>query len=272
MRIRILSDLHLEFGPVELPEVEADVVVLAGDVHKGMRGLGWARERFGETPVVYVLGNHEYYGEALPRLREKLEHEAAGSSIHLLENRAVEIGGVSFFGCTLWTDLELHGDVRLAEIEANARMTDFRAIRVSPKYRRLRPADTAVLHRASRRWLAAALASTSPGPRVVVTHHAPSARSLDPRTGWQLVSAAYGSHLDDLVAASGAALWIHGHTHHAVDHRIGETRVLSNPRGYRDETVKGFDAGLVVEVARARGAVDGLRPARAEQDDSIGDS
>ncbi len=108
MRLWILSDLHLEFGPVELPRVEADVVVLAGDVHKGRRGLAWARERFAATPVVYVLGNHEYYGEALPRLREKLEGEAAGSSVHLLENRAVEIGGVTFLGCTLWTDFELH--------------------------------------------------------------------------------------------------------------------------------------------------------------------
>lgn len=248
MRLWILSDLHLEFGPVELPPVEADLIVLAGDVHRGRRGLAWARERFATTPAVYVLGNHEYYGEALPRLREKVEAEAAGSSVHLLENRAVEIDGVTFLGCTLWTDFDLHGNARLAQIEAGVQMTDYRAIRVSPRYRRLRPADTAVLHAASRRWLEKALGTAPAGPRVIITHHAPSALSLAPDTAHLPVSAAYGSHLDSLVEASGAALWVHGHTHYPVDYRIGGTRVLSNPRGYPDEAVKGFDPGLVVEL------------------------
>ena len=254
MRLWILSDLHLEFGPLVLPDVRADIVVLAGDVHKGRRGLDWIRARFPDTPVVYVLGNHEYYGEAMPRLREKLEREAADTNVHLLENRAVTLGGVEFLGSTLWTDFLLHGDRRHAEIEANVRMSDYRAIRMSPEFRRLRPADTAARHGASRRWLEQALAEAPAGPRVVVTHHAPSARSLDPRSAWQLVSAAYASHLDELVAGSRAALWVHGHTHFPVDYRVGETRVLSNPRGYPDEAVKAFDAGLVVEIPAERPA------------------
>jgi predicted phosphodiesterase len=92
------------------------------------------------------------------------------------------------------------------------------------------------------------LATLIDRPHVVVTHHAPSARSLAPATAHLPVSAAYGSHLDGLVEASGAALWVHGHTHHPVDYKIGATRVLSNPRGYPGEPVEGFDAGLVVEV------------------------
>jgi hypothetical protein len=60
MRISILSDLHLEFGPFTLPEVEADAVVLAGDVHVGVKGIAWCREQFPDTPVIYVPGNHEY--------------------------------------------------------------------------------------------------------------------------------------------------------------------------------------------------------------------
>jgi len=58
MRIHILSDLHLEFGDFDPPRTDADVVVLAGDIHVGTRGVAWARERFHPTPV---LGNHEYY-------------------------------------------------------------------------------------------------------------------------------------------------------------------------------------------------------------------
>lgn len=99
----------------------------------------------------------------------------------------------------------------------------------------------------SRGWLARCFAEGS-GKRVVLTHHAPSARSLAADRRDNLISAAYASHSDELVEASQAALWIHGHTHHAVDYTIGTTRVVSNPRGYTDEPVAGFRADLVVTV------------------------
>lgn len=53
------------------------------------------------------------------------------------------------------------------------------------------------------------------------------------------LSAAYASALDGVVASSGAAYWIHGHTHYNVRYRHGETCVLSNQRGYPDEPVEG---------------------------------
>jgi len=37
MKIRVLSDLHLEFRDWVPPESDADVVVLAGDIHVGVR-------------------------------------------------------------------------------------------------------------------------------------------------------------------------------------------------------------------------------------------
>ena len=54
MRIRVLSDLHREFGTVDLPDVAADVVVLAGDVDRGIKGVMWARQAFHGIPVLYV--------------------------------------------------------------------------------------------------------------------------------------------------------------------------------------------------------------------------
>lgn len=62
-------------------------------------------------------------------------------------------------------------------------------------------------------------------------------------------AAAYASNLDDMVAGSGAALWVHGHTHHCVDYRLGGTRVVSYQRGYPNEPVGGFKPGLVVELS-----------------------
>jgi Icc-related predicted phosphoesterase len=248
MRIRILSDLHLEFGSFTLPEVQADAVILAGDVHVGVKGIAWCREQFPDTPVIYVPGNHEYYGGAMPRLTGKLREAAAGSLISVLENNAVEIAGVTFLGATLWTDFRLLGDPLLASREAGQVMNDYRRIRVNPSYRRLKPEDTIIWHRSSRRWLGDRLAEPLPRPVVVVTHHAPSALSLKNQEPPDLVDAAFASRLDDLVASSGTALWVHGHIHRAVDYCIGGTRVICNPRGYPDEPVPKFDPALVVEI------------------------
>jgi predicted phosphodiesterase len=248
LRIRILSDLHLEFGPLTLPENPADVVVLAGDVHVGTKGLAWCREWFPETPVIYVPGNHEYYGFAIPGLTEKLRQEAAGSQVFILDDETIKIGRVTFLGTTLWTDFRLLGDPLMSSREAGEVMNDYRRIRVNPSYRRLRPADTLTRHQQSRRWLMIQLTERAPRSIVVVTHHAPSARSLGNHESLDLVSAAFASRLDDLVVQSRAALWVHGHIHQAADYVLGNTRVMCNPRGYPDEPVPEFDPSLVVEI------------------------
>jgi predicted phosphodiesterase len=247
MRLHILSDLHLEFGAFEPPEVEADVVVLAGDTDRGLRGAAWARGAFQDRPVVYVAGNHEYYGKALPKLTNQLR-EANDEALHFLEQETVELGGIRFFGCTLWTDFRLTGNPGLARMTAELRMNDYRKIRVSPQYRKLRATDTIQLHHRSREWLEAAAQRGETRDAVIITHHAPSARSLEPGYEADALSPAYASTLDELIGASGAKLWIHGHTHRPVDYTIGGTRVLSNPRGYVDEPAPGFDPGLVVEI------------------------
>jgi Icc-related predicted phosphoesterase len=246
MRIHIL--MHLEFGPLILPEVQADAVVLAGDVHVGVRGVAWCWEQFPRRPVIYVPGNHEYYGAAIPQLTEKLRKEAAGSQVFILDDEGLEISGVIFLGSTLWTDFCLLGEPLLGSREADQVMNDYRRIRVSPSYRHLSPADTITWHRSSRRWLAGQLAEPAPGPVVVVTHHAPSALSFGNHESLDLVSAAFASKLDDLVVRSRAALWVHGHIHRSADYCLGNTRVICNPRGYPDEPVSEFDPALVVEV------------------------
>jgi predicted phosphodiesterase len=248
MKIHVLSDLHLEFAPFEAPATDADVVVLAGDTHPGTRGLAWAREAFPTQPVIYVCGNHEFYGQSIPKHQNRLRDLARGTNVHLLDNESLSIAGVRFLGCTLWTDFALFGDPRIAGYEATQRMTDFRRIRLDPRYQRLRSVDACALHHQSRRWLQAELSAQVAGPTVVVTHHAPSPRSLPDENREQLLSAAYASDLDEFVATSRASIWIHGHMHEACTYRLGATRVVCNPRGYPDEVNHGFDAGLLVEV------------------------
>jgi predicted phosphodiesterase len=248
MKLHVLSDLHTEFAPFELPSTDADVLVLAGDVGTGLGGLELAAEWARVRPVVYVAGNHEYYRQAIPRLTRRLSAEAKGTGVHFLEDRAVEVGGVRFLGCTLWTDFDLFGERMYSAQAAQAAMNDFRLIRKDPEFRRFLPGDARQIHQKSLRWLVETLETPFDGPTVVVTHHAPGLQSVQPHFRDHPVTAAYASDLEWLLDGR-AALWIHGHTHFSADYQVGGTRVLSNQRGYPDEPADGFDPELVVEVS-----------------------
>ncbi len=127
-------------------------------------------------------------------------------------------------------------------------MRDYRKIRIDPQYRKLMPSDTLGWHRASGRWLEKQLAEPFDGKTVIVSHHAPSPRSIQPEFARDELSAAYASNLESLIESSGAALWIHGHTHFNVDYIVGQTRVMTNQRGYVDEPSANFNPKLVLEI------------------------
>jgi predicted phosphodiesterase len=248
MKIRVYSDLHLETKAFRPSAEPCDIVVLAGDIHEGREGIRWARAAFPRVPVVYVAGNHEYYGQSTPELAAGLRQECQDSNVHFLECGAWNHGTLRFLGCTLWTDFALLSDVRGSTREALQRMTDYRQIRVTRASRRFRPEDAIRLHVAAVDWLARMVDEPFDGETVIVTHHAPSAASVPDRYLRRPRAAAYASDLDAFVAGSGARLWIHGHVHERCDYQIGETRVVCNARGIGDECVGQFDPDLTVEV------------------------
>lgn len=260
MKLYVASDLHLEFGNDWKPlDIDYDVLVLAGDIHKTTKGFrryrGWNDRR-----MVYVAGNHEFYRQNLPAtLREfqglRAESELAGS--FFLEKSSAEIDGVRFLGCTLWTDFLVHGEALQADAMtiAGDEMSDYSSIVIlkdGPTKVKLAPDDTLRLHQQSRAWLERELAKPHDGPTVVVTHHAPSIRSVE-RYRSDLISAAYASNLEALIERYQPALWIHGHSHTACDYQIGQTRVVCNPRGYPAETFTGFRPRLVIEIPSDKG-------------------
>lgn len=242
MRIRVFSDLHLEAAPFDPPPADADVVVLAGDIHNGPAGVQWAQRAFAQ-PVVYVSGNHEPFDAEFHATAAALRAAAAGSNVHVLDCDEAVLGGVRFLGCTLWTDFELHGESgRGIAIETMHRTApDFRIIAFGD--RAFAPADWLALHRAHRAWLEERLATTFPGPTVVVTHFLPHPASITAEFATHPLNPGFASRLEPLVAR--ATLWVHGHTHAASDYRIGGARVVCNPRGYPGEQT-GFRADLVV--------------------------
>ncbi len=249
VRLHVLSDLHLERGRFTAPAVDAEVLVLAGDVATGTRGIDWARGVARGRPVLYVAGNHEFYGCAMPGLIEDLRQAAAGSSVLVLENDEIVLDGVRFLGCTLWSDFDFDGpehraqSMRLCERVVN----DYERITFGPGDRHLAARDTRTFHLASRRWLATRLGE-SDRPTVIITHHAPVIRTRPALAPLRALAGAFASDLTDLMGADHVALWIFGHTHRAADLDVGGTRIISNPRGYPHEPVAGFDPRCVIEV------------------------
>jgi hypothetical protein len=200
MRIQLLSDIHAEVdakrAQSDVVDLGADLVILAGDIDQGGAGVRWAAETWPDTPVVYVLGNHEPYCSSIGGALERCRAAAAGTNVHVLEREAVTINGVRILGATLWSDLELAGDAPWARWRLKQGFPDYQAI-TSQTGGRLRPADTAAIHAETVAWLARTLAEPYDGPTIVVTHHAPSARSLqqwDQSAGSPRGPASYGAH------------------------------------------------------------------------------
>lgn len=271
MKLLILSDLHNEVIPM-LPEIDgrridtdtdADVVVLAGDIHEGVQAPMWARKAFPDKEVVLVAGNHEFYGRYWNRNLRKIREKSAQLGVHFLENDAVEISGVRFLGCTLWTDYCLYGEERRRESMTHAQlfMSDFRLIKLDRKPRenqdwrefravKLIPELTRRRHAQSVAWLDQQLEQGDPDRTVVVTHHAPLGQSIPEYFQGDKLSPAYASNLTQLLGRS--KLWIHGHVHNNNDHMCGGTRVICNPRGYATpsgEHMNGnFNPRLILEV------------------------
>jgi Icc-related predicted phosphoesterase len=248
MKITIVSDLHLEFEPFEINTGETDLVILAGDIDIKGRGLEWIRKNFEGLPVIYVLGNHEYYGKSIPKLSETLKKETEASEIHVLEKDVVRIQGINFLGCTLWTDYNLFGDPRGDGFQCQQKMTDFRKIRVFPNYSKLRSIDVFRLHQISKEWLTRELEKQAGEINIVVTHHGPSPLSLPPGDSDNVAHAAYVSDLHTLIKQHAPACWIHGHVHSSSDYRIGSCRVICNPKGYPDELNRQFNPNFTIEI------------------------
>lgn len=256
LRIWPISDLHLtkrEGWPAgQIPQ--ADVAVVAGDVTEGLvEAVSWLGQHIRpHMRVVFIAGNHEFWGTVLGRVLEQGRIAAGIVGVDLLDCDAVVIDGVKFVGATLWTDYALFGELYRTSCEQQARFSMADHDRIgwqTQPWRRFRPEDARMLHGHAVSGLSHLMRQPHDGPTVIVTHHAPHPLSLAKDQRAQLISAAYASDMTLLIEAWRAELWVHGHTHHAVDYRVAGTRILSNPRGYPIERASmGSDLMMVVEV------------------------
>ncbi|WP_279483213.1 metallophosphoesterase [Aureimonas sp. SK2] len=264
MRLWILSDVHNDVSPYALqPGIEADVCVIAGDIGGRLSGqarLWLERNAPVDIPTLVVAGNHDFYGGSLNDEIERFRRKTmAGDRIRVLDGESVEISGVRFVGATLWTDLEAYGDGYSSQRDFMRFMTDWRRIRWQGRMHTRHVRHYIHEHERQLAAIETVLASPFDGPTVVITHHAPTRRSLDGGRCYEPVDAAYASDLDDLIRRYEPDLWIHGHVHHNLDYMLGRTRIVCNPRGYvvrhqspkMEPTIENsfFDPGLVLDVA-----------------------
>lgn len=241
MKISYMSDLHLEFGPLEIENTEsADMLILAGDIivadsipdrrHSYENFFDNACEQF--ERVIYVPGNHEYYqsfyDKTVPELKAFLNNK---SNLWLLDNDSLTIDDLTIIGATLWTDMNDNNANDKAFIKNG--MNDFRIIMYNYPDRidSFTPDLAIIEHEHSLQYIDRIVQKSD--KVLVVTHHAPSYTSIDPIYAASVYNGAYASNLDDYIIANpNIVAWIHGHIHHRNDYMLGNTNVVSNPRGY----------------------------------------
>ena len=226
MQINFISDLHLEFGPLEIEPESGDVLVLAGDIDIKGR-VDWINDIASKfNHVIYVLGNHEFYNGTMDSIYRKTR-EGLVDNVHLLENESITIAGVTFHGATLWSDF-LNGNP-MSYLRCDQAINDYRLIRAGDGKHRFKPQIAHSLHNISKVFLQENVKEGD----VVVTHMAPSLLSIHEKYKNDMnINGSYASDLSELILDTKPKLWFHGHMHNSFDYNIGNTRILCNPRGY----------------------------------------
>jgi Icc-related predicted phosphoesterase len=238
VKIKILSDLHLSHHPDKGEEFllclenDADILLLAGDLTGGHSNLEYYLKQLCDIydQVIYVLGNHEYYGHD----KNETINLMAGlsiSNLHWLENRRVNIKGQNFIGATLWYERR-----QLSKFFSKT-WSDFRCIRGASRFVYEDFKQTK-----------AYFANNIKENDIVITHCLPAAECCDPRFCGNAYNIFFFSDLQDLIQKTKPKLWVFGHTHTGTERKIWDTQVISNPYGYygQNENSNFFDG--VIEI------------------------
>lgn len=264
MKFAVCSDLHLEFGPLELKNTEnAELLILSGDIcvakdlvfKESTRSENWMTffEQVSSEfkNVIYIMGNHEHYHGDFAKSYEQLKDALSDlPNIHVMEKEFISFGDVTFVAGTLWTDMNKEDPSTLYSIKGY--MNDYRIIEDSsevvnyksfddegkPTFKtrpaKFSPEKSVSEHKAMLKLIDDVCSGLPSEKIVVVGHHAPSKLSTKPQYEDDvMVNGAYSSDLSAFILdRPQIKVWTHGHTHHNFDYMLGSTRIVCNPRGY----------------------------------------
>ena len=244
MKIRLLSDLHLEGYPYYYEYKNEDLVVLAGDIHTAGRHPFILDQIPNNIPILMVAGNHEYYGSDFNSVNEWANSlNEQYPNFHFLENRAIKIGGVDFFGGTMFTDFNLYHDVETGKNNAKRGIADFSWIEKGNH--RWTPEDHIEQHEIYCSNLTEFL-KRDHAKRVVISHFVPHPLGSSEMFAGSPLNPYFVSDMTRFMGWDG--LWLYGHTHSSKDMMVGNTRLVCNPKGYGSENSKEFIKDLIVEI------------------------
>ena len=253
MKIQLISDAHLNMEhEFSVLNPEAEVFIMAGDMASSPKAakkyLTDLRKQT-KIPIIYVLGNHEYYGlnlytglDAYRKAVSKIK------GVHLLEKQGLELEGISFWGTTLWSDLS----DPLAAWAVQDGLSDYLFIEREPGTY-IRALDTHTEYLLALDWLKTALTENLERKNIVITHHAPCWECRNTYFDYdhrnRLITHGFCNRLDTLMHVYNISHWLYGHTHKSQSLRVGGTQVVSNQVGYEHEKKQsGFDRQQLIDV------------------------
>jgi len=252
MRLRYLSDLHLEFiKPEDVKQFlnkiapgPNEIAILAGDIGNPRRPnydvfMKYMSANFKRTYV--IAGNHEYYCMNEPHTIDQTnrllkEYFRRYDNVRFLQNEYDHYDNKCFIGTTLWTNITRSKPV------------------INDVYY-IPGLDRKIYNRMnleSVEFLETALQRPENKECVVITHHLPSGSLIDPRyttSPFSHYNEWFYCDLDKMIKRDSAKIkcWFYGHTHTPNKTNIGDTIFACNPIGYIDEN-EDHDFGAIVEL------------------------
>lgn len=231
--LRLLSDLHLECANFKLPPLDTDsesLLILAGDIHTGHDSIYFLNKICHQFHhIIYVFGNHEYYTYDINAVKTTLKDKLATqniSNVSVVDSaEMITIDGLKFVCGTLWTDMDK--DNAISHSVVGRGLNDFLLIRNGNKM--FTTQDAYKIHIDTMDKFAEWVDETT----IVITHHMPSDSCVNPRyKNSGSINAGFRSALEEFILDKQPKYWFHGHGHDSVNVQVGQTKILSNPRGY----------------------------------------
>ena len=250
MKIRIISDLHLDVNaayPLELTDKQT-FTIICGDISGDFaKATTWLDDNVKNG--VFVAGNHLIYNNSPHSLQflsaQYQKRYPLTASLSFLQNEFKMMDDVVFVGGTLWTDYTLFGAAQkeMSMWLATRHLNDFYFGKYNPTGMAekentedllpLRPTHCAAMFADTITKIDEVCRHFSDKKIVVITHHAPSLESVPPKYQNSVLTPSYASDLENFIRAHpNIKLWCHGHVHLPSDYKIGQCRVICNPRGY----------------------------------------
>lgn len=223
----LVSDLHLDMwddkasSMLEAIEPTSDTLVIAGDLCEAINlNPEWIHILSHKYRLVlYVPGNHEFYGSSPESAREILDSRVADArGWFILDGTEFSFGLKTFTGTTLWFSNQPGNQLHAKY------MSDFWVIEGFDPW-------VYKEHERAKKLLAR---TTS---EVWITHHLPLWNSVHSKYAGSNLNRFFVGDISDVLQKHKRPpkVIVHGHTHESRDYMAGDIRVVCNPHGYPGE-------------------------------------